>query len=314
MPEARALHQDATLTGLSVKYTNDEYIWDQVMPPVKVSKRSDSYFIYNKEDSFRMADDSIGPKSLPNEVDWGVSSDNYSVKDHALSDWVPQETIDNADAPLSPLVDTNDILNAQLSNIQEKRVADIVFAAANYGSNTIDLTNVGANRNWGESADTPIADLMTAIEACFKRANTLVFGVEAWLTFRALPEVLDAVKSSTRYQGSPGGLATLSEVAGLLEVPKILVGRARYNTSKQGQTASYSRIWGKDVAALYVAQNPGIKTLTFGVSFQESPRATYTDFDGKRGVKGAHFVKVAYNSDEKIIATDVGYLIKNAIV
>jgi len=311
MPEARALHKDAVLTNLSVKYRNEAMIWPLVMPEVKVNKRSDLFYQYNKEDSFTLADDKIGPKSMPNEVDWGVTTANYSVKDHALSDWLPQETIDNSDNPLQPELDTNDFLNLLLDIAQEKRVVDIVFNAASYpAANKVQLSGTG---QWGGTADSPIKNVLDAIEGCFTRANTFAMGADVWKVFRALPEVLDAVKGSSRYQGSPGGLATIEECRGLFEVERWLVGRARYNTAKPGQAASYSRLWGKHCAALYVDPNPGIRSVTFGATLVETRRSTYRDFDGKRGIKGAHFFKVAWNSDEKVIAGDVGYFIQDAV-
>lgn len=311
MPEAKTLHVDSVLSNLSLKYRNEDMIWQSVMPIVKVGKRSDKFYKYNKSDSYTLADDKIGPKSMPNEITWGITTDNYSVSDHALSDWLPQETIDNADNPIQPEIDTNDFLNMCLDVAQEKRVADIVFSAATYPTgNKIQLSGTS---QWGGSADDPIDNIITAIETCFMRANTLVFGQEAWQKFRQLPEILDAVKSTTRYQGSPGGLATAPEVAALFEVDQVLIGRARYNAAKEGQTASYSRLWGKHCAALRVEKAPGIKTITFGVTFVETMRQTQRDFDIKRGVKGAHFFKVAWNSAEKVIASDLGYFIENAV-
>jgi len=311
MPEPTDLHVDAVLSNLSIKYRNEEMIWTEVMPTVKVGKRSDIIMKYNKEDSFKLVDDSIGPKALPNEVDWGTTEDNYSVKDHALGDWLPQETIDNSDNPLSPEVDTNDFLNLLMDVAQEKRVVDIVFNAATYPvGNKTQLSGTG---QWGGDADDPVQDVLTAVETCFLRANTLVFGAEAWMKYRALPEVLDAVKGATRYQGSPGGLATKSEVASLMEVERILVGRGRYITSKEGQTATYTRLWGKHCAALHVMKNPGIKAITFGLTICEMLRQTQRDFDKKRGIKGAHYFKVAWNSDEHVIASDLGYFIEDAV-
>ncbi len=311
MPEPKTLHIDAVLSDLSLKYRNEAMLWPLLMPVVKVSKRSDKFFVYSKADSYKLANDQIGPKSLPNEVDWGVSTDNYSVKDHALGDWLPQETIDNADNPLQPEIDTNDFLNLLLDIAQEKRVADIVFSANTYPTgNKVQLSGTA---QWGGPADDPIGDVLTAIETCFIRANTLVFGADAWKVFRKLPEVLDAVKGATRYQGSPGGLATTTEVASLLEVDNVIVGRARYITTKEGQTPTYTRLWGKHCAALYVEKNPGIKGITFGMTFVEMLRQTQRDFDPKRGVKGAHYIKVAWNSDEKVVAPDLGYFIENAV-
>lgn len=311
MPEPRTIHRDQTLSNLSVKYRNDTMIWPGVLPVVKVGKRSNMFFQYNKEDSFKLSDDKIGPKSRPNEIDWGVAQSNYSVKDHGLSDWVMQEEIDNADNPLQPEVDTNDFLNLLLDIAQEKRVADIVFAAGSYPSgNKVQLSGIG---QWGSTADDPVGNILTAVETCFMRANTIVMGADVWMVFRKLPEVLDAVKGSSRYQGSPGGLATVDEVRGLFEVDNWLVGRGRYITSKEGQTPTYARLWGKHCAAMYVEKTPGIRSICFGVTFSESMRATYRDFDGKRGIKGAHFFKVAWNSDEKVIASDVGYFIQDAV-
>ncbi len=311
MPEPKNLHVDTTLSNLSVQYRNAEMLWPLILPLIVVGKRSDKYFKYNKEDSFKLVDDKIGPKSLPNEVDWGVTQENYSVKDHALGDWLPQEVIDNADNPVSPEIDTNDFINLLLDIAQEKRVADLVFAAGTYPSgNKVQLSGTG---QWAGSADDPVGDVIAAVEGCFMRANTIVFGQEAWQKFRKLPEILDAVKGSSRFQGSPGGLATAPEVAGLFEVEKILVGRSRYISTKEGQTATYTRLWGKHCAALYVVPNPGIKSITFGGTFSETPKQTMRDFDPKRGVKGANYIKVAWNSDEKIIASDLGYFIQDAV-
>lgn len=311
MPTAKSLHIDAILSNLSVKYRNEANIWPFLMPVIQVGKRSDKFFVYNKDDSYKLVDDKIGPKSLPNEVDWSVSTDNYSVTDHALGDWLPQEVIDNSDNPLQPEVDTNDFLNALLDNQQEKRVADLVFAAATYPTgNKVQLSGTS---QWGGSANDPIGDILTAVESCFMRANTLVFGAEAWQVFRKLPEVLDAVKSSTRQQDTPGGLATTTEIASLLEVQNVIVGRGRYISSKEGQTATYARLWGKHCAALHVVPNPGIRSVTFGATFSETSRQTQRDFDPKRGVKGAHYIKVAWNSDEKVIANDLGYFIQDAV-
>lgn len=310
MPEPKNLHVDAVLTNLSVKYRNEAMIWPLVMPVISVGKRSDKYNIYNKADSYKVPDDHLGPKSLPNEMDWGVSDGSYSVKDHGLADWLPQETIDNADNPLEPEADTNEFLNTLLDIAQEKRVADIVFAAGSYpAGNKVQLSGTA---QWSGSADDPLKDVLDAIEGCFVRANTLVFGADAWKVFRRLPEVLDAVKGTVGV-APRGGMASASEIASLFEVEKVLVGRGRYITSKEGQTPTYARLWGKHCSALYVEKNPGIRSITFGGTFSETQKQTMRDFDPKRGVKGAHYIKVAWNSDENVIASDLGYFIEDAV-
>ncbi len=310
MPPVGQLHIDSALSNLSVRYRNEAMIWPMVLPIVPVKKRSDKYFVYTKADAYTLADDTIFPKAMPNEMDWGASTGNYSVKDHAFGDWIPEEVLENADVPLQPEVDTNDYLNLLLDIAQENRAANVVFNAGNYSaSNQVTLSGTS---QWNNANSTPINDIQNAIESCFQRANTLVFGLDTWKALRTNPQILDAVKAATRFQGYNGGMATRDEVASLFEVDQILVGRARYNTAKQGQAPSFARLWGKHVAALYVEKKPGIKSITFGATFCEMQRQTMRDFDPKRGIKGAHYLKVAWNSAEVVIANDVGYFIQNA--
>ncbi len=311
MPPVGQLHIDSALTNLSVRYRNEAMIWPLVLPIVPVQRRSDKYFVYTKADAYTLADDTVFPKTLPNEMDWGTSTGNYSVRDHAFGDWLPEEVIENADVPLQPEVDTNDYLNLLLDIAQENRVANVVFNAANYSS-TNQLTLSGTSQ-WSSSGSTPINDILNAIESCFMRANTLVFGIQTWMALRTNPQILDAVKAATRLQAAEGGMATRDEVASLFEVDQVLVGRARYNTAKQGQTPSFARLWGKHAAALHVEKNPGIRSITFGATFSEMRRQTQRDFDPKRGIKGAHYLKVAWNSAEIVIANDVGYFVQNAV-
>ncbi|MDA8326207.1 MAG: hypothetical protein M0033_08300 [Nitrospiraceae bacterium] len=311
MPPVGQLHIDSALTNLSVRYRNEAMIWPLVLPIVPVQRRSDKYFVYTKADAYTLADDTVFPKTLPNEMDWGTSTGNYSVRDHAFGDWLPEEVIENADVPLQPEVDTNDYLNLLLDIAQENRVANVVFNAANYSS-TNQLTLSGTSQ-WSSSGSTPINDILNAIESCFMRANTLVFGIQTWMALRTNPQILDAVKAATRLQAAEGGMATRDEVASLFEVDQVLVGRARYNTAKQGQTPSFARLWGKHAAALHVEKNPGIRSITFGATFSEMRRQTQRDFEPKRGIKSGQYLKVAWNSAEIVIANDVGYFVQNAV-
>jgi hypothetical protein len=294
-----------------VQYRNEDMIWRDVMPEVKVNKRSDLYWKYSKDNAYRSFDDKIGPKSMANEVDFAVSTDNYSVKDHALADWVTQEEIDNSDSPLAPESDSNDFVNSSLDVAQEQRVSAIVFAAATYpAANKVTLA--GATQ-WSGASDNPIKDVQDAVEGCFVRANTLVFGIDAWLVFRRLPEITDAVKAIAGTNLS-GGLATPDAVANLFEVDRVLVGRSRYLSSKEGQTSTFARLWGKHMAALNVkAGDIGIRSISFGKTFTETRRFTMRSFDEKRGLKGAHYLKTGWNSDEKVVASDLGYFIENAV-
>ncbi len=312
MPEPQNLHIDVGLTNLSVRYKNDDLIWQNVMPVVKVSKRSDLFWVYNKVDSYTVPDDSVGPVALPNEFDWGVATQNFTVTDRAVAGWIPQEAVDNADSPLQPLVDTTEYLNKLLDLAQEYRVVQAVFNTANFATNN-QLALSGSNQ-WDQSGGNPVENILGAIEACFERANTVIMGADLWAVFRQLPMILDAVKNTSRFQDTPGGVATVKEMIGLFEIDNWIVGRARYNSAPQGLTPSYARLWPSNHCFVgYVNPHPGLKQVTWGVSFAETLRIAYRGFDAKRGIKGAHYLKVAWNQSNQLIANDVGYLFTNPI-
>lgn len=314
MAELREVHIDQRLSRLSIQYKNDEFIWDQVLPVTKVGKRSNKYTVYNKRDTYKLVDDSVAPHAFPTEITESLSTDNYSVEDHALAQWVEREQVDEADAGILPLIDANNNVMRELHLQQEKRVADLVFKTSSYDAGNV-LT-LASNARWDKAAGDPIANIEDQMAKCFMTPNTLVFGFEVWLALRRHPKILDAVKQSTRQAGqtnSTGGLAMPREIMELFGVSKILVGKARYDSANPGQSANYQRIWGKSMAALYVGPTMGEKVITFGKTFCETQFLTYRTVDGMRGVKGSYYVKVGWNSDQKIVAKDVGALISTAI-
>ena len=316
--DVRQLHTDARLSRVSVEYRNPEMIWRQVMPVTIVGKRSNLYSIYDKSNTYDTPDDAVFPNAKPNEIQMKVSTDNYSVADHAYGHWVAQEEVDNADAPLRPLMAANRFLNARLDLAQEYRVAQVIFATGSYPSSNV--TTLAGNTQWTSDSADPIGNIQTAINQCLMKANTLVFGQEAWLALRRHPKALGAVKgfnvrTPSSVAASMGGLATMSEIASLFEVDRVLVGGCRRNTANQGQTASISYVWGKSMAALHVAPGAMLapNTITFATTFMESDRTAYRDFDGKMGLKGSHYLKVGWNSDQKIVAQDLGAMLATVI-
>ncbi len=311
MPEPKDIHVDAVLSQISLQYRNEALIWDQVLPPLKVNKRSDVYYIYNKDERFRIPSDAIGPKSQANEVDYSVTTGNYSVKDHALSDFVSRAERDNADQPLNPDVDAAEFISNLLWLAQEKRVADLAFVAASYPvGNKVTLS--GTDQWNDETNSNPLDDILTGLDAAFIRPNVMVLGGLVFTQIRKHPKILDAIKGRTGV-APRGGIVSAQDLADLFEISKVLIGRSKYNTARKGQTASYAKLWGKHSALLHVVQRPSVRSITFGLTFQEMQMQTQRIPEPKRGIKGGDLIITAWNTDEKIVASDVGYFIENAI-
>jgi hypothetical protein len=159
---------------------------------------------------------------------------------------------------------------------------------------------------------TILPDILTGLDAAFIRPNTIVFGALVFTQIRQHPKVLDAVKGRTGV-APRGGIVNLQDLADLFQVKRVVVGRAKYNSAKKGQTASFAKLWGKHCALLYVEEKPTVRSITFGMTFVEMLKQTFRINEPKRGVKGGELIKTAWNSDEKVVASDVGYFIENAI-
>jgi len=64
-----------------------------------------------------------------------------------------------------------------------------------------------------------------------------------------------------------GGIPTIEHAKLLLEVDKILIGGAYYNTAAQGMTMSLSKIWDDNVLYAYIAPTPSQEVPSFMYGF-----------------------------------------------
>lgn len=306
-----AVHSNTFLSNLSVQYANDEFIGERLMPIVPVDKRSDNFATYNKRDRFNAPDDTIGPDGDAAEVTEGRGSDNYSVQDRALMNHLPVETIENQDPVFDEMLDMTEAVRNGLSLKREIRIATKMTTAANYPTGN-KVTLAGASQWDSASGGNPILDIQTAVASLFRGSSpTMLVGWTSLDVFNVLvrhPVLLDLFKYTR------DGLITSQQLAGLFGLDQLLIGASRYDTANSGQTASYSRIWGKFFGVCRVAVRPTRRSAHFGSTFQLStdPHA-FNWFDPRKGKAGANYVKIGWSDDHKIVASDTGYLISAPI-
>lgn len=304
------VHANTFLTNFSVQYANDAFIGERLMPIVPVEHRSDTYAIYDKRNRLGQYDDSIGPRGDAKEVEESRTTDNYSVKDRALQNFLPGETLENQDAIFDEMLDLTESVNENLALNREIRIATILTTAANFSGNTATLS--GSDQWDSSSGGDPIARVLSATAALWQgRQNSMLIGYTSIDVLNVLvrhPQFLDLFKYTR------DGLVTRQQIAGLLGLDDLLIGAARYDAANIGQTASYSRIWGKHFGIVRVPSRPSRRSAGFGVTFQlRNDPVTFQWFDPKKGKSGGYFVKVGLSDDHKIVAADTGYLYRNVI-
>ena len=298
-PTETDVHVDAVLSGVSIQYKNDELIADSVLPVISVKKESDFYYIYTR--NWRLPQSKRAAGAEANEVEWSLTTDTYACEEYALKDFVTDRSRDNADAPLDLDVDAAENVTMLIQLGREKRVADIVFGSANYGTQTSALS--GANM-WDDYAGSdPIKNVRDAKATVHlssgKLPNVMVIGYQAYLKLLDHPDILERIKYTQR------GIITADLLAAIFEVDSLFIGKAAYDSSQEGGDESLAYIWGKNCALLYVESSPGLRKVSFGYQFQS--RGFRTEKYRVPGRTG-DYVESGEIRDEKLVGAACGYL------
>jgi len=297
------------LANLSVQYKNDEYIGELVMPEVQTPSMAGEYPVYDKRSRFAAPDDSMSGRSTANEVSDGRSFDTYSCKPYALKNHVGKLTLRNQQAPLDEMVDLTEAVADDIALRREIRIATVATTAASYPTgNKVTLT---AGNRFDDPGSDVISALQTAGAALFRgRGASLLYGamsLEVWNALSRHPQILDLLKYTRT------GMAKPDELAGFFGWDGVLVSAARNDTANEGQTASYSRIWGKFCWVGRVAKRASIRNAAFGSTFRFGPQLTRVWYDEHQGTEGGYYAQVSTHEDHKVVAADTAYLISSAI-
>lgn len=305
-----SVHSNTFLSNMSVMYANDEFIGEQLVRPVPVSKRSDDFAVYPRRERFEFPDDAMGSRSKANEISETRDTDNYSVKDYALSNFVTRETLDNQDAIFDEKMDLVDSVNEGLAHRRELRISSLLTTASNYSGNAVTLAG---SDQWDSAAGgDPIGDIQAAVAATWSgRGATELVGfcsLSVFLVLSRHQQLLDLYKYTKQ------GLLNRQQIASLLGLSDLLVCASRKQTANEGQTASYSRIWGLDFGIVRRAARPSRRCAHFASIFRMSDHPVTTQWeDASIGVSGGEYVKVGVSEDLKVVASPTGYLIKAAV-
>jgi hypothetical protein len=304
------VHQNSTLSNVSIQYANDEYIGDRLLPVIPVSKKSDVYYIYDKRSRLAYPDSRLGPRGQANEISESRSTASYLCEGHGFENYVDQETLNNQDAPLNEMVDLTEAIAEGLAFKREVAQATVLCATASYGAN---YGAVSAADRWDVGGN-PCPTILAAIGSLWSgRGAGEVWGFCSYDVMTALA-TNEHVRDLFKYGGSTPGFATPAMIAGFFGIAGILVGKARKDTANEGQAAgTYSRIWSDVFGLVRVATRPSLRNAAFGYTLRNGPLRTITWFDQRAGVAGGYYGKVTESRDEKVVAADTGYLITTPI-
>ena len=306
------------LTAIAIAFRNDasQLIADQVLPRIPVPKKF-VYTSYTVSQGYTVPATQMGRKSEPNMVDFGGVLNNVECVDYGLDDLVPNDEVAAWEAmpkpatggPVNPLQLSTMMLAGLIQLDREVRVAGKVFNASAY-SGTNQATLSGTSQ-WSDQVNSnPLNAIVQALDVPLVRPNVLVIGQQAWTMLRQHPKIVQAIGHSAQL----GGYASIQQVAELLELQNILVGRAFYNTAKKGQTPVYQRAWGKNAALLHIDQLAAqLEQPTFGWTGQFGTKIAGDIPELKTGLRGGVRVRCGESVQEVIASQDAGYYFQSVV-
>lgn len=315
-----SVHTDRMISDFSVMYANEAFIGEQLAPVVVVPNKSDVYPVFSREDIMSIPDDTLSSYGTPNMLNMSTGSDSYTCLWYGYTIPVSADTALNQDLPYDVLMEMTEIILSTEALKREIRIASLIGTATAYGTNTGSPTVTWDNAAGGD----PIGDMHTMDEALwsgFAPSRKVMFSsLKVAHVLMRHPDIL----ALFQYNGSSPGLATPSMIARFLDADEFLVGASRYNSSKEGQTASYSRVWADVFGLIRVANRPTLRSAGFASTFRWNmtgiPNASTNNgmltqqwYDQTAGGAGVYYAKHTVCETHKCVAQDAGYLLTSVL-
>lgn len=314
-PTPRDLHVDQLLTQISIAYRNPSYIADQMFPMVPVRKQSDKIPEYNQSHWFRDQAVIRAPGTKSTGGGYKVTtSDTYFSDRFSFRFEIPDELRDNQDDPFNVDRDGTEFVTDKMMMRREVAFATDFFTTSVWGTDKTGGTDFVV---WSDYAGSnPLVDITgfkDEIEALIAREGILLaMGKQVWVQLKWHPDLIDTIKYTQR------GQISQELAASLLELDRLLIGRAIQTTDPEGTAESsvtYTRIWGKNALLLYVPPRPSLLNPAAGYTFVWNRVANANQFMKRMRDEEREVDIIEGNSyfDQKLTVANAGLFMSGAV-
>jgi hypothetical protein len=306
-PTSSQVHVDAILTNISVAYfqQNRNFIATQVFPVVPVSKQSDLFFKYTKNDWFRDEAQRRADATESAGGGYNLSTDSYQCDVYAFHKDIGDQTRANADAPINVDREATEFVTSRLMLKMETQFV------SNFFTTGVWATDATPSNLWDNyTTSDPLGDIETGKRAILSvtgyEPNTLVLGYDVFIKLKNHPDLVDRIKYTS------SNVLTEDVMASLFGVPRVMVAKSVKATNNEGGTEAYSFNYGKNALLCYSAPSPGLLQPSGGYIM------SWTGVSGGLGQNvgvsrmrleqyKADRIEAEVAFDMKVIASDVGY-------
>ncbi|MCX8926231.1 hypothetical protein NOL32_26340 [Vibrio parahaemolyticus] len=303
---SRPFLQKTDTTALVVAYRNGStFIADRVLPDVDVDAEKFKWQEYSLDQFLTPhGDTEVSRKGLTSEIELLGTEKEDKTKDYALEFALPYSDIDEADSKADP----RDMHVTQLSEVllldREIRARDVIFGESNYVHKELAQLKF----------DNPDADLLSyfldSLETPIIRPNQITIGQTEWSKLRRNKSLIQAIKGQVLEHGA----ITPQQLADILEIDRVIVGRSQYNVSRKGKTSQIAKIWNGSAAFNYInpaaTNNSGLVTYGYtAVRDRDYREWDDPDVGADGGIRG----RVIHRCKELVVAPELGLLMTGVL-
>lgn len=309
-PTLSDIHVDSALTDFSLAYFQDEakFVAPSIFPVVYTPVRSGKYFTYDTAELMRSDAKKRAPNTESAVRGYKLSNDSYHCEVYSIAVDVSEQETANADPALDPEQDAARVAVNDIRIAMDRVWTQQAFSTGIWGTES--------TATWNTSTGDPIGDFQTGIlamlEATGKRPNTLVLGAESWYS-----GLWTSTAILARLPDNAPRIVTPEFVGGLFGFDRVYI-LDTIEQTVESSTGAPAFIHEDHALLAYVDPNAGLREATAGKTFVWSGLV-----GGGGGVRTKRLempwkdamprVEVDAAFDFKVVATDLGYLIKNTV-
>jgi len=294
---------------------NDEFIATRALPILPVDEQAGNFSAITRECLTKVVDVKRAPRAEYNEdgieaVDMQYACEEYGLVG-LLDDSERRKYASDFDVEeATVLATTRRILLAQ-----EIRAATLLFNTSTWTGASL-YTDTSSSAPWTTTTSAVKAAIDTAREKVRALTgmlpNAMLINHTNFIRLKSLDDVIDAVKYTAA--------ATDAQIAGMLGayfgLEGILVGKAVYNSAKEGKAFASGNVWSNLYALLAVIPNDGanLKVPAVGRTCRwnaDCPENTVVE-QYRVEPKRSEAYRVRQNVDELLIDASFGHLLKVA--
>jgi hypothetical protein len=245
------------------------FAYNSVFPQVPVSRKSDSYFVWDRADFFRDMALEMGPGAAAPVGVKRLSTDSYNCTVYGYAENIADQERANADAPLDlDRAAARSVSHKLMLRMEKKWVTDFFSTGVWTGSTTgadlvggVDFTQFAA-----PSTGTPVSTVREQIFNLMKlgvdpSGMTLTVGAEV---FQVLLDHNDFLE---RYEQVQAAILNEQLMAAVLGVGQVVVPKSVENTAAEGATPTQAFVHGDNMLLSWAPQTASIDEPSAGYTY-----------------------------------------------